>query len=108
MSLHWGGEFLSQILPPGLYDRLHEAHVDPEYDFSGDEGFVQCDGESGEVILLMKGVMPRRVSRRRLKGLMGEGIDVEVSCFLFLLSRRGCLPVAMDMSWLTFRSTTKR
>ena len=78
MSLHWGGEFLTKILPPTLRDRLDEINTDPDHDFSSDSGFVQCNGATGEVILVMPGVMPRRVSRRKLMRLMSEGLDIEV------------------------------
>lgn len=78
MSLHWGGEFLTKVLPPELRERLNEINVDPEHDFSSEKGYVQCNGETGEVILVMPGAMPRRVSRRKLRGLMSEGLDIEV------------------------------
>lgn len=84
MSLHWGGSFLSTVLPPHLRERLDEINTDPEHDFSSEKGFVQCNGESGEVILVMEGAMPRRISRRKLRGLCREGVGVEVS-FWFTL-----------------------
>ena len=80
MSLHWGGEFLNTVLPPHLRDRLEEINTDPRHDFASDEGFVQCDGLTGEVLMVMPGVMPRRVSRRKLRGLLGEGLEIEVRC----------------------------
>ena len=80
MSLHWGGEFLSTVLPQHLRDRLEEINTDSEHDFASESGFVQCNGETGEVIMIMPGVMPRRVSRRKLRGLLSEGIDIEVRC----------------------------
>lgn len=78
MSLHWGGEFLTKVLPPSLRDRLDEINTDPDHDFSNDNGFIQCNGETGEVILVMAGVMPRRVSRRKLRSLTSEELDIEV------------------------------
>jgi len=78
MSLHWGGEFLPTVLPPKLRDRLEEINTDPEHDFASEEGFVQCNGLTGEVVMVMPGMMPRRVSRRKLRGLLSEGLDVEV------------------------------
>lgn len=78
MSLHWGAEFLSKALPSELNDRLGEIDCDPHYDNSEDRGFLQCNGETGEVILDMKGVSPRRVSRQRLNKFLSQGIDIEV------------------------------
>jgi hypothetical protein len=79
MSMHWGGEFLAAVLPQRLRDRLHEIDADPHYDSTKDGGYVMCNGETGEVLVVMPGVMPRRISRRKLLGLLREGIDVQVS-----------------------------
>ena len=78
VSLHWGAEYLTKILPSSLRDRLDEIDTDQDHDFSQEKGFVQCNGETGEVILVMPGVMPRRVSRRKLRRLMSEGLDIKV------------------------------
>jgi hypothetical protein len=78
MAMHWGGEFLSTVLSPELRSRLHEIDTDPHHDNSKDGGYVQCNGETGEVLVVMPGVMPRRVSRRRLRGLLSEGVDIRV------------------------------
>jgi hypothetical protein len=77
MSLHWGGEFLSTALPPELRARLKECDCDPFYE-GVDNSFCQCNGQTGEIILHMQGVMPRRVSRRKLRALLSEGIDIQV------------------------------
>lgn len=78
MSLHWGAEFLSKALPPELQARLPEIDTDPHHDTTKDPGFIQCNGETAEMILMMKGMLPRRVSRRKLKALMSEGLDIQV------------------------------
>ena len=78
MSMHWGGEFLSKALPEDLRSRLNEIDCDPFYDASKETGFVQCNGKTGDVILVMQGTMPRSVSRRKLRTLLATGIDIKV------------------------------
>lgn len=77
MNLHWGGEYLDKVLSPELKARLRECNCDPFYD-QVDNTYTVCNGKTGEVILAMQGVMPRRVSRRKLKALLSEGIDIQV------------------------------
>ncbi len=79
MSLHWGGEFLEKVLPPSPRERLGEINTDPYYDFSKDEGFIQCNGETGEVILVMQGKM---VSNRKHRDFPSESLigDMYVTC----------------------------
>ena len=84
MSMHWGGEFLARILPPELRARLPEIDTDPHYDNSKDQGFTQCNGETGEVLVIMQGTMPRRVSRQKLRVLLSEGLNIEVSTAAYL------------------------
>lgn len=77
MNLHWGGEYLDRVLSPELRARLKECNCDPFYD-RVDNTYTVCNGRTGEVILAMQGVLPRRVSRRKLKALLSEGIDIQV------------------------------
>lgn len=77
MSLHWGGEFLNKILPPDLKARLKECNCDSFYD-KDDDSYLHCNGQTGDVILAMQGVLPKRVSRRKLRALLSEGIDIQV------------------------------
>jgi len=61
--MHWGGEFLSNALPEDLRSRLTGIDCDPFYDGSKETGFAQSNRKTGEVILVMPGIMLRRVSR---------------------------------------------
>ena len=78
MSMHWGGEFLAKNLPVELRDRLTEVECDPYYESSGDTGFVQCNGKTGEIILNIPGKEPRRVSRQKLRKVLAEGLEIQV------------------------------
>ena len=83
MQLHWGKEYLFSVVPDHIQSRLKEAVVDPDYD--ADEPFPHVNGETGEVIaeVHMAGIV--RVSRRKLRRLLGwkAGLNVMV----FSLSR---------------------
>ena len=48
------------------------------YDASKDAGYVQCNGETGEILVVMKSSTPRRVSRARFRRLLSEGLVIEV------------------------------
>ena len=78
MSMHWGTEFLESILPTDTIHRLHEINTDPFYDASKDAGYVQCNGETGEILVVMKSNTPKRVSRARFKRLLSDGLVIEV------------------------------
>lgn len=77
MSLHWGGEFLDNILPPQLKARLRECNCDPFYE-KDENSYLHCNGQTGETILAMQGILPRRVSRRKMIALLSEGVDIQV------------------------------
>ena len=83
MSMHWGADFLSSILPDDIIDRLHEIDTDPYHDSSRDAGYVQCNGETGEVLVVMKSSTPRRVSRARFRRLLSDGFNIEVGNHYF-------------------------
>ncbi|KUL86963.1 hypothetical protein ZTR_05766 [Talaromyces verruculosus] len=76
MQLHWGKEYLFSVVPDHIQSRLKEAVVDPDYD--ADEPFPHVNGETGEVIaeVHMAGIV--RVSRRKLRRLLGwkAGLNV--------------------------------
>jgi hypothetical protein len=87
MQLHWGKEYLFSVVPDHIQSRLKEAVVDPHYD--ADEPFPHVNGETGEVIaeVHMAGIV--RVSRRKLRRLLGwkAGLNVVVfslSCLWFV------------------------
>ena len=77
MSLHWGGDFLTSVLPPNFHDLLHEVEAYQHYDWSQDKGFVQCNATTAEVFLVMPGKMPRRINRKKLRHFLSEGIDIQ-------------------------------
>ena len=81
MALHWSVPMLEKLLPEHLAARLKtDAVVDPSLDYTQYPNNIIpiFDGVDGEVIreIPSDGL---RVSRRKLRALCGEGIDVHVS-----------------------------
>lgn len=74
--LHWGADYLEQVLPPALFARLDDALVDPSYE--GKDTPVHCNGKTGEILRRIPGGPTRRFSRRKLRLLLAEGLHIEV------------------------------
>lgn len=77
MTLHWGATYIAKCIPPELEARLNEICCDPFY---GDRDLTlpHYNGKTGEKLFAMPGENPRRISRRKLRNFLTEGIDVEV------------------------------
>lgn len=80
MSIHWARPLLKALLPDGIHDRIREAQVDPSYDGSNEKGYAVpfYNGETGEHIVDIPMVNAIRVSRRKMRSLCAEGIDIQV------------------------------
>ncbi|KAH0272552.1 FAD/NAD(P)-binding domain-containing protein, partial [Aureobasidium melanogenum] len=80
MGLHWSLPFLQSLLPDELFSRIHEAYVDPSLDWEQPPlNFMRMyNGLTGEIMkeFPVKGKIVR-VSRRKLRALVAEGIDVK-------------------------------
>lgn len=77
MALHWGMDFLLPCIPEALGAKLKSALVNPAYDRI-DEGYPFCNGVTGELLKMVPAPSPHRFSRRKLRELLAEGIDVTV------------------------------
>jgi hypothetical protein len=80
MSIHWSRPLLQSLLPDALHSKLREAQVDPSYDTENVKGYVVpfYNGKTGEHIVDIPMVNAIRVSRRKMRALCAEGIDVQV------------------------------
>ncbi|GIZ38812.1 hypothetical protein CKM354_000221300 [Cercospora kikuchii] len=78
MSIQWGLSLLGSLLPPDLLDRLQEVSVDPHY-VVPEEGNVMpvYNVETGERIKSVPLVQMLRVSRRKFRALLAEGLDIQ-------------------------------
>lgn len=77
MTLHWGASHISSCLPAELAARFHEAYADPNLPDGKVTGLPVYNGKTGELIMEMGADKPVRVSRRKMRGLCGEGVEVQ-------------------------------
>ena len=81
MTLHWGAYHLEECLPQSLLDRLQSIHVDPY--FVPPPGYSDAvpvyNGKTGNLLTQMVGDRPRRLSRRKMRMLFAEGLDIQVT-----------------------------
>lgn len=85
MTLHWGSTHINNCLPPELSARFSEAYADSSLSPDATSGLPVYNGKTGELILEMVGEKPMRVSRKKMRNLFMEGINVQygksvVSC----------------------------
>ncbi|CAN9297654.1 unnamed protein product [Alternaria alternata] len=77
MTLHWGSSHIASCLPIELANRIHEAFADPTQDQASATGLSVFNGETGERIFEIAADKPCRVSRRKMRNLFSEGLDVQ-------------------------------
>jgi 2-polyprenyl-6-methoxyphenol hydroxylase-like FAD-dependent oxidoreductase len=90
MGIHWSYQTLVSLLPEQISSRLvSEAAVDKSLDYSSApyNGFVMYDGKTGNVLSEVSSEDTLlRVSRRKFRTLLDEGINVKVGALLFAVS----------------------
>ena len=80
LTIHWALETLISLLPQHVVQRLPEAYVDPEASEKGVNGnFLFFDLRSGEAKWKVPPNKRIRVSRQRLRAVLLDGLDVQVS-----------------------------
>ena len=80
LTIAWALETLITLLPQHVVNRLPEAYVDPEASEKGVNGnFLFFDLRSGEARWKVPPTKRIRVSRQRLRTLLLDGLDVQVS-----------------------------
>jgi 2-polyprenyl-6-methoxyphenol hydroxylase-like FAD-dependent oxidoreductase len=77
MTLHWGSEHIAKCLPTELVDRISETYADPTVSPDAVTGLPIYNGKTGELIMEMAAHKPCRVSRRKLRNLFSEGLDIQ-------------------------------
>lgn len=81
MLLHWGTQHIFRCLPEELHGRLRKIRCNEYYDATpGVDDFLPCyNGKTGELLFRIHADNPVRVSRKKMRELFCEGIDVHVS-----------------------------
>ncbi|KAF2788432.1 FAD/NAD(P)-binding domain-containing protein [Melanomma pulvis-pyrius CBS 109.77] len=77
MTLHWGSSHITSCLPPDIVARLPEAYADPGLSPDAVTGLPIHNGKTGELLMEMKAEKPCRVSRKKLRNLFAEGLDIQ-------------------------------
>lgn len=77
MTLHWGQAYINKCIPAELQARFNEVSCDPFY---GDQDLTlpHYNGKTGEKLFAMAGERPVRISRRKLRSFLSEGLHVHV------------------------------
>ncbi|OAL30124.1 hypothetical protein AYO20_08927 [Fonsecaea nubica] len=86
MTLHFGQEYLAKCIPSELMARLGEACCDTFYT-GKHTSWPMFDGQTGEKFFDMQGFNPLRVSRRKLRALLSDGLDVRYGCKVVSVSQ---------------------
>ncbi|KAJ9602506.1 hypothetical protein H2200_013049 [Cladophialophora chaetospira] len=86
MTLHFGQEYLSKCIPPELMARLNETCCDP---FFSEKltSWPMYNAQTGEKLFDMQGFNPLRVSRRKLRALLSEAVEVHYGKRIVSVSR---------------------
>jgi hypothetical protein len=77
MTLHWGSDHIESCLPAELVSRFNEAYADPTQSPDAVTGLPIYNGKTGELIMEMGADKPCRVSRKKMRNLFAEGLDVQ-------------------------------
>jgi 2-polyprenyl-6-methoxyphenol hydroxylase-like FAD-dependent oxidoreductase len=77
MTLHWGQSHIAACLPDDLLARFHEAYADPNQSPDATTGLPIFNGKTGELLMEMGADRPVRVSRKKMRNLFKEGLDVQ-------------------------------
>ncbi|KAJ4353051.1 hypothetical protein N0V95_003704 [Ascochyta clinopodiicola] len=77
MTLHWGSSHMASCLPEDLAARFYEAYADPSLKPDAVTGLPIFNGKTGDLIVEMGADHPVRVSRKKMRNLFSEGLDVQ-------------------------------
>ena len=79
LTIHWGLPALREALPEDILEKIPETYVNKEAVRNGEDGRYQFfDLSCGEARYNIPAAERIRVSRMRLKGLLTDGLDIEV------------------------------
>ena len=78
MSLHWGQNYLSKLLPQDLQNRLRDSFVDPHY--YGNDPVPHINAQTAQIIGTVSTPLMHRVSRKKLRHILSidQGLDIKV------------------------------
>ncbi|KAK4555863.1 hypothetical protein LTR86_007083 [Recurvomyces mirabilis] len=78
ITLHWGFELIAKLLPSELHSRIDEILCDPFYKQSEqDADLVTYAGHTGEVLIRTPASNARSVSRKKIRRLFSQGLEIQ-------------------------------
>ncbi len=77
MTLHWGSTHIASCLPEDLVARFNECYADPSLKPGAVTGLPIHNGKTGDLIMEMGADGAMRVSRKKMRNLFSEGVDVQ-------------------------------
>lgn len=81
LTFHWGLPVLRDLLPPDIFARLEEAHINRDAARRGDMGrYHFFNLRSGIDLYDLPAAARIRVSRGKLRSILATNIPVEVGC----------------------------
>ena len=76
LAIHWSIPILEKLLPADLFARLSETQCDPVHDRGVDETIELRNSNTGNLLKTISTPGMKRVSRKKLRSLCTEGIEV--------------------------------
>lgn len=76
MGLHWGAPCLKSLIPDEFWSRIQSVQVDPSRPPTETDHLDFMNAQSGEVMASIPVPFFYRLRRRKLRGLLVEGLDV--------------------------------
>ncbi|OAA67795.1 Aromatic-ring hydroxylase-like protein [Akanthomyces lecanii RCEF 1005] len=78
MLVHWAMPIFQRLVPKDILRNLNDALCNPNLQFDAETETLPCyNGVTGELLFSSPTPGARRVSRKRLRALLAEGIDIQ-------------------------------
>lgn len=76
MGLHWGVSSLRSLVPDHMWDRIQSVQVDPHAPTAEHDSLNFYNAQSGDMMASIPVQYFYRLRRRKLRGLLAEGLDI--------------------------------
>jgi flavin-dependent dehydrogenase len=78
MLVHWAMPIFEKLVPRAILENLSEAICNPHLDFNSEVESLPCyNGVTGDLLFSSPTPGARRVSRRLLRKLLAQGVDIK-------------------------------
>ena len=77
MGLHWGVEPLKSLIPDEMWSHIHSVQVDPSNPPTEHDALKFLNAQTGECMAAIPVQSFYRLRRRKLRGLLAQGLDIQ-------------------------------